>query len=125
MIASLTTPWGRFSLPLPGGASVRFFLRCAGPGAAEAPAPEIIPSMPVSGAGCFTPEGDLIAVPPFERAGANRFSHCVGGAAEARRSHKQEVASSNLAPATSRTPESDRGCGGGNPAAPAGGCGPP
>lgn len=74
MIASLTTPWGRFPLPLPVGASVRFFLRCVGPAAVEVLAPEIIPSMPVSGAGCFTPEGDLIAVPPFERVAGNRFS---------------------------------------------------
>lgn len=48
-----------------------------------------------------------------------------GGEAVSRLAHNQESAGAIPAPATSIPPESDRGCGGGNPAAPAGGCGPP
>jgi len=59
---------------------------------------------------------------------AGRHDFQRGGEAASRRSpaahHNRESAGAIPAPATSHTPESDRG-GGGNPAAPAGGCGPP
>lgn len=48
-----------------------------------------------------------------------------GGEAVSRLAHNQESAGAIPAPATRILPESDRCCGGGNPAVPAGGCGPP
>lgn len=90
MSALLHTPWGKLPLPLPGGTSIRFSLRVAGPCVAEVPAPgRVSSSLPVPGAGQssvlaaghFTAEGDLIAVPPFERAGVNRFSDCASARA--------------------------------------------
>ncbi len=57
----------RSALPFP--------FRSAGPRAAEAPASEgVSPSLPTSGAGHFTFEGDLVAVPAFDRAAGSRFS---------------------------------------------------
>ena len=63
------------------------------------------------GAPSPAPDGDLAEVPAFRRADVRRpervrrgwglESHCAGGAAAARRSHKPEVAGSNPAPATS------------------------
>lgn len=90
MTALLSTPWGKFPLPLPGGTSTRFSLRVAGPCVAEASAPgRASSSLPVPGAGqsvdlpadCFTAEGDLVAVPLYERAGANRFCSSVSARA--------------------------------------------
>lgn len=90
MTASLSTPWGKFPLPLPGGTTIRFFLRIAGPCVAEASAPEAGSSSRLtSGAGqsvglpadYFTAEGDLIAVPPYERGGANLFCSSVSARA--------------------------------------------
>lgn len=59
--------------------------RCAGPRAAEAPAPGRVSSLPDPGAGhsfvlaaeLLTDEGDLVAVPAFARVAANRFSACA------------------------------------------------
>lgn len=83
--------------------TIPHFPSSAGPCATGFAAPEEgSSSRPTSGAArFFTDEGDLVAVPPFERVAGNRFTNCAGRAVVARRSHKPEVASSNLAPATS------------------------
>lgn len=90
MSASLHTPWGKIPLPLPGGIKSSFLLRIAGPCVAEISAPEAGPSSRLTSgagqsivfpAGYLTAEGDLIAVPPFERVAGNRFSDCVSARA--------------------------------------------
>lgn len=61
----------------------------------------------------FTGEGDLVAVPAFERAGISRFQFCAGRAEAARRSpaahHSPEVAGSNPAPETTIPCEAEKG----------------
>lgn len=75
MSAAFTTPWSRFPLPAFGQAGPsRFFLRFATPCAAKGSAPEgASSSLPTSGAGQFTYEGDLVDLPPFNRAAVSRF----------------------------------------------------
>ena len=75
MSAAITTPWGRFPLPapLPAGPS-RFHLRAAGTCAAEASVPgEATSSLISSGTDQFNGEGDLVDLPPFNRAASSRF----------------------------------------------------